>query len=459
MLAAVLLFCCTLWAYRDFEQVWIFDDPENLSLIFAAPEPSMYFYHAMVNGTPHIQFRPAVEWVYGWQRAELEQSGYIGFRTDVPEPMVNPVYCDVEPQIPATTQLCTDPLNDHLFNESLLDIIEYRAVFTADRIYLAMKTSAPDYITSSGMTYYAYMPILLDPAADIEDDPIVYGLMYTVDMDPIISPGLYKISGSGLSGLSRIGDIEYSIQENFLVLSCAIDDLLADVDLAAWFDPEYPLFSTAATTSRITLVNGIQQADMTDGAKVLFKPHYVEAVNNSSPVLSNPFFVLTGSYLTASIDYQDADANVPHLATISIDGAEPYPLLPMSTDDLDFHTPVTYSAQEIPLAPDWQSLTFSFSDGTDFVHYVYDNPASSTMDATQNPMPELQLYPNPVRESLQIKMDQPAKLKLGIYNIRGQKVSELLLQGKDTDFDLSALAPGIYILQGPGIKSRRMVKL
>jgi hypothetical protein len=455
----LIMLSLSLFALRDFEQVWVFDEPDPTSFIVNSDQPVQYHYHAMINGTPYIQNQSAEEWLFGWQKGSLELPGYVGFSKLFPQPLVSPVFAAVQPQIFATTQLETDPLNDHLYNNTMLDIFDYRMVYTADRLYFAIKTANPSYATSSGFTYFAYMPVIVDPISDPEDDPIVYGLMYTVDMAPVVSPGLYKITGSGFNGLNRLGDIEHSIEDGYLVLSCNIADLTADPDFSSWYDPDYPLFVTTATTSRITLVNGIQQADMTDGLKVLIKPHYVEGQNLSSPVLDNPGFVLTGPYLTASIDYYDADANVPHLATISIDGAEPHPLSPMSIGNLDYHSPVTYAALDIPLDPDWQSLTYTFSDGADFVEYVYDNPASSTSDEVQNPVPQLTVYPNPAGQTLYLKSDRVLNNPIFIYNLKGQRVGEIDLSGKAAELDLTGFTPGIYILKAEGMNSRKFLKM
>ncbi len=454
---ALLLSIPPLNALEDFEQVWVFDSLSQTEFIVNASFPVQYHFHAMVNGTHYVQNLEADQWLYGWQKGSLEVPGYVGFTRGGADPLVNPVFSALDPQIYATTLLTDDAMDDHLYNNTMLDIIEYRITYTDDRLYLAIKTSSPDYLTSSGFTYYAYMPVIVDPAADMEDNPIVYGLMYTVDMSPIISPGLYKITGSGFDGLSRLGDIEHSIQDGYLILSCSIADLRADVDFSSWYDPVYPLFGTTATTSRITLVNGIQQADITQGVKVLLKPHYVEYQNLGSPVLSNPQVTDTGSHLVAGIEYYDADANVPLLATVSVDGAEPHPLHPMDTDDLNYLSTVTYASDEIQLSSTWQSLTFSFSDGSGIQQTSYANPNISTADAIQSPM--LQLYPNPVNECLFIKTDRIMHDPVYIYNLRGQRVATLDLRGKEAVADISNLIPGVYILRASGLSHRRFVKL
>lgn len=455
---ALLTSCFSLFALEDFEQLWVFDNPMQSEFLVNALYPTIYHYHASVNGTMFIQNLPAEEWLYGWYKGSLEEDGYVGFTRPAIDPLVNPVFCAVEPQIYAATPLTDDPLNDHLFNNTQLDIMEYRATYTSERLYLAMKTASPDYNTSSGMTYFAYMPVIVNPDANMEDDPIVYGLMYTVDLPPLISPGLYKISGSGFNGLSRLGDIELNIEEGFLMLSCNIADLLADPDFASWYDPDYPVFATTATTSRITLVNGIQQADMSPGVKVLLKPHYIQAQNLSSPVLSNPNFVVIGDVLFASIDYSDADANVPDLATVAIDAAEAHPLMPQSTANLVYSTIVTYASEPIPISPTWEQLTFTFSDGSSSVTHILNNPGSSTPQDTQVPLARLLVYPNPASNTLFVKVPPSAVKELAVYNLKGQKLADFSWNGEAATSDISGLASGIYFLKGAGFKSSRFVK-
>lgn len=455
----LIILSINLFALRDFEQVWIFDDPDTTSFIVNSAEPVQYHYHAMVNGTPHVQNLEAEEWLYGWQKGSLEVPGYVGFSKLFPQPLVSPVYSAMQPQIYATTQLETDPLNDHLYNNTMLDIMDYRMVYTAEKLYFAIKTANPSYATSSGFTYFAYMPVIVDPISDPEDNPIVYGLMYTVSMAPVISPGLYKITGSGFNGLNRLGDIEHSIEDGYLILSCNIADLTADPDFSSWYDPDYPLFTTTATTSRITLVNGIQQADMTDGVKVLLKPHYVEAVNDGSPVLSNPGIMLDGANVVANVDYYDADANVPNYASVLVDGIYANQLYPQSAGDLDFNSTVTYASVPLDLPEDWQNLVFTFSDGVANVQLTYDNPASFIANATAIPMPELRIYPNPTSGTLYLKSDMAIHNPVFIYNLKGQRMGEIDLSSKEAESDISKLSSGIYLLKAKGLNSRKFLKM
>lgn len=459
LILLLLVFCLSLCAIEDYEQIWILDNPSQLQFIVNSDQTTQYHTHALVNGTLYIQNQECVQWLYGWHLGDMQVPGYVGFSRTYPELLVNPVFAAMPPQIFATNLLTDDPINDNLYNTSLLDIMEYRMSYTADRLYFAIRTVNPSYVTSSGMTYYAYMPAIVDPSAGIEDDPIVYGLMYTVDMAPIISPGLYKISGSGLDGLTRLGDIEYNIQEDYLLLSCQIADLLGDPDFASWYDPQYPLFATTATTSRITLVNGIQQSDMSEGVKVLLKPHYVEMINESSPVLSNSTLNMSENTIQVSIDYFDADANVPHLATVRIDDHEAHTLLPQSTGDLDFGSVVTYAQSWELESPDWELLTFSFSDSNILIQSSITNPSSSGDDPSQAITPILELYPNPATATLKLRQSNNSIRKLAVYNIKGQQVAGIELNSKEAELDLSGFATGIYIIRTPGLPNMRFLKL
>lgn len=453
------MLCISLNALSDFEQVWVFDDPMQPSFVVPSTLASTYYYHNMIDGIAHTQSQSTQAYIPGWHQGNIPAPGYVGFSRAGEDPLVNPVFCAQPPQIHATTLLEIDAAGDQLYNP-MLDIVESRFAYSSERLYFAFKCSTPSYATASGFTYFAYMPVIVNPATHMEDNPIVYGLMYTVNLPPMISAGLYKVSGTGFDGLTRLGNIEFSIQDDYLVLSCAKADLLADAEFASWYDPAYPVFATTVTTSRITLINGIQQADMTPGTKVLLTPHLVDVQNLNPPILSNPEASpnIDATGLIARIDYYDADANVPHLAYVYLDEQGPYELLPTYTAELDFGQAVTYSSTLIPLESNEQTLTFTFSDGADTVQEVLHYSGTANSDATHNPIARLRLYPNPTSAMLHIEAKTALQHPLSIYNLKGQKVAAVEHHIKGGSSDVSHLAPGIYILKGKGIQSSRFVK-
>ena len=457
----ILVFLClsfgvsTLMAVRDFERIYIGDTSEaGISLDFIVSlEGSGIAY---VPGNEDLsELELGSRWT-GWKTATVESPAYLGFRA-LDEPLVNPLFSTTTPGLDEFTPLENDPQGDDLFGVPSLDIRSSKISFTEDRIYFAMQVAGGSFPVSSGFTYYAYMPIIVDPSADVADDPIVYGLMYTVDLGAIVGPALYKISGSGFGGLTRLGDIQHYVEDETLVLSCSLADLFADPDFSQWFDPDYPLLATSTTTSRISLVNGIQQADMTQGIKVLLKPQYLEYQNLVSPQIIDPQMDISGSEIVVSLRYWDQDANVPSFVRIRFDDSQDYELLqPQDSQNLNFFEPVAYQSPTIPLPDDWNSITIEVSDDEDIVQAVLYNPVSIPED-TQIPMAEIKIHPFPASSSLEIKISGVFPKAVSIYNLKGQKIKELALNGEDSRISLEDFASGLYFLKVEGYKAQRFM--
>jgi len=402
-----------------------------------------------------------------WLSATIEPppSGYLGFRNTWASLRVNPIYWGgaIAPSLDFYTPLETDPVGDHLYSSNWLDITSSRVSFSQDRLYFAITNNHSSFPVSSGLTYYAYMPVLVNPNANPEDDPIVFGLMYTVSVPGIISPGLYKISGTGFGGLTLIGQIEQSVEDQTLLLSCALSDLLADPDFNSWFDVAYPYVSTVTTSSRITLINGIQQADVTEGAKLLLKPQPVPITNNLAPVLSQASYTNNANNtISVAINYFDADSNFPRQSYVAIDGGEPYPLYPEINSYVGFSGVVPFTNPAVPLPVSWSELVFSFSHGDDWVTYTLPYTSDGD-DAIQNPLPSLTVYPNPATSFLKVQANKNATTTYAVYNLRGQKLISFSLEAdkSEADLDISLLKPGVYFIKAinkPG-SLKRFVKL
>ncbi|MDZ4182345.1 MAG: T9SS type A sorting domain-containing protein, partial [Candidatus Cloacimonadaceae bacterium] len=339
-----------------------------------------------------------------------------------------------------------------VFTNTHLDIVSTKASFTQDKLFFALKTNGTAYPVSSGLTYFSYMIILVDPDADPDSNPIVYGLMHTVNLGTLISPGLYKITGTGVNDLTRIGNIVSSVEPttNTLVLSCDIADLTADADFMAWFDPAYPKAITSAITSRITLSGGTQQADMTDGAQLLLKQQAVPVADLSAPVLSQAEYSISADpapMLYASILYSDADANFPRHASLSIDGGEQHDLMPDIINSLDFSQPVLYQLFNIPIATDWTAMTYRFSHANGIVEHTILNEVSNS-DLISAP-PLYSLYPNPAKDFISIEKRGKGgyPLTASLYNQKGQKLRDLLINDPALRIELGDLPPGLYFLR------------
>lgn len=453
----VFIHAVALFGYSDFARIFSFDSVDPYGFICPVQGDGSFYYK---EGAALVE-SPLMPYAEGWKQGDLPQPGYVGFRMSE-LPFVNPVFSPSEPALADYTPLETDPAGDHSIPQAFLDITDTRVSFDSERIYFALRTASESYPVMSGFTFYAYMPVLVNPFVDPETDPTVYGLMYTVNVGMAISPGLYKIAGISLDGLTRIGDIEYSEQDGWLLLSCALDDLLADADVAEWLDSDYPMFATVSTTSQITLTTGIQEADYTTGGAILLKAHEVRGINQFSPVLQDLSYdiSLDGTHLNnLSITYLDQDDNAPRDAYLAVDGELYADLGLLTLDSPVFSEGAVFGLSSLDLPPVWEHLQIVFSDADQTVQEIIDFPVS-IQDELQAPAANIALYPNPAGSSIKMSYDMPREMVTGIYNIRGQLVRKLdLSAGKqEQSVDLSDFPAGLYLLSGDGISPRRFIK-
>ncbi len=393
-----------------------------------------------------------------WKSASIPvpDHPYIGFRGEGQNLRINPIYWQSLPSVNVNklTQIVTDPAGDHSFNLNHLDLRAFHVAFTEDKIYFGIQNNGGGFPVSSGFTYFSYMAIMVNPDADPESNPPVFGLMYTVNLAGVISPGLYKITGTGFSSLQSIGSIESSIdaQNNMLYLSCNISDLLNNPDFTSWFNPQYPLVGTMAISSRITLTGGIQEADQCLPANLLLKPQQIQSVNNNQPVLTNLWHDYSdGSMqnIRIGVSYYDPDFNFPLNAEILIDNnfhGNMYPIEPLS-----FSTTQAFESGDILLPPLWDQIQLRFSDdGQNFVYETIINNTSITGDLPAQIISKL--YPNPAKDGVKIQYtNNTDKSKaLTVYNLRGQiqmQKSYYLAKGDGfISLDTSSLRPGMYIV-------------
>jgi hypothetical protein len=152
------------------------------------------------------------------------------------------------------THLSADPSGDALYGYLNLDLTECRVSFSGDRLYAALKNAGGGFPVNQGLTFFGYLLGIANPAQ--ADPDTVWGMMHTYQQAGVISPGLYRITGSGLGNLTKIGAVQ--VQEfpatNELLVSCLLADLLADPYFMSWYEPSDPVLGIAAFTQRITLL-------------------------------------------------------------------------------------------------------------------------------------------------------------------------------------------------------------
>ena len=71
--------------------------------------------------------------------------------------------------------------------------------------------------------------------------------------------------------------------------------------------------------------------------------------------------------------------------------------------------------------------------------------------------PDMTLYPNPVGDLLNIRVGDDEKHQLELYNIFGQPMKQLVIQGRHT-MDVASLEPGVYLITVDGISAAKFIK-
>ncbi len=377
---------------------------------------------------------------------------YLGFAGDTAVPLF---WNDtVQPPMYRYTPITTDPSGDNLFDLNNLDIVRSLMTYSADKLYFAIQNSGGGFPTSSGFTFYSYMPIIANPEADPDTDPIVFGLLYTTNVTGIISPGLYKISGTGFADLQYLAPIETSIDAvtNKLYLSCNISDLMNDADFMSWYDVDNPRIATMTITSKITLTGGTQESDRTDSNDILLTPIQIINPDDFEPTLELQSFDYIQDTVNLTVTYHDADGTIPLAVDVQIDNDMPISLTPQLP--LDFGSVVTYVANDIPVSSDWIMATVKCSDdGLNYqtIPILHNTANQDTYAPPANA--SYALYPNPAVHEIFIQPKNRAEkpTTLSIYNIKGQKLSSRLIRA-DEQFPLKfsldqKFSAGLYMVK------------
>jgi hypothetical protein len=368
----------------------------------------------------------------------------------------SPTYDDLSP-------CTTDPIGDAAFPNTFLDLINDRVSYNETRLYVGIENNGGGFPTSQNFVFYSYMGVLSNPNNN-DPNQTVYGLMYTVNQAGIISPGLYKITGTGITDLERIGDITVQTSEtnHFLVMSCLWSDLLADADFTSWFTSAQS-FGFMTMTQRITLTSGTVEADRGPGSTIYTTNEIYTSPINQLPIIYDPWVTAIlpdpapGCFL--SIRYFDANDDVPLQAKVIFDGIHEFDFIHMYTNiigEIGFET--SMDVTDIYYS-DWHTLTYRFwYTEIDYVDTTITNTGNHDPVA---PVPELKcsVYPNPFSKNVNIQIENPKaeRVDVSIYNIKGQLVKRIhersLAQGSQAfvwntdDSHLADKASGMYFLR------------
>ncbi len=328
------------------------------------------------------------------------------------------------------TLLATDPVGDENFGLPNLDLTACRISHDGTRLYAALTNAGGGFPVNSGLTFYSYFLGIKDPA--VTDPDTVFAMIHTVDVAGIIQPGLYRVFGTGVSDLLKIGEITATEfpAENTLLLSCLLADLEADPAFQTWYDDTDPRLDVAGFTQKISLLGGVGEADRTSGVIWHLREMALDPGVNQLPVLTDLVLPDPASGGYVSVIYSDADGHLPVIAELVFDGTDTYALRPES---LDYGFPVTYvSDTDLPplVANSWSQVVARFSDNQSDVVELVEVNVSAVFDRTRL---RVQASPNPFTGQTLVAFELPRSqpVKLAVYDLRGHHVITLL----DTDLD------------------------
>jgi hypothetical protein len=324
------------------------------------------------------------------------------------------------------TLLADDPIGDEAFGRPHLDLTGCRVSSDGARLYAALSNVGGGFPVSSGFTFFSYLLGITDPA--IADPETVFAMIQTVTAAGIIEPGLYQVNGTGLDDLVKIGEVSVTEvgADNSLVLSCDLDDLLANPVFQSWYDESDPRLGIAAFTQRITILGGAQEADRSPGGIWHQRDAVVSIDGNQVPALADLLLPSPGTGGQASVTYTDADGHCPVLSELLIDGVS-YPLRPQS---LAYDSPVDYRSEPglPPLDDDtWTEVVARFSDNLADVVDLVETAGEVGVEAVATGL-QLRAAPNPTpgRTEFAFSLPRDQHVELAVFDVAGRRVATLV---------------------------------
>lgn len=178
------------------------------------------------------------------------------------------------------TKVSDDPANDQATNYR--DIVADYVTVSDNKLIVGLQNRGGGFTYGSFIGgFNSYMCIVGDPILDDPNTPgaVVWALQYVNVAVASMTPGLYKITGTGISDVTRIGDISFSINAttNTLVMSCDMSVLLSDPDFMAFYDPANPKFGFVSLINKIIAYTlTVTQEDTSTGGVIHPIPLYVD---------------------------------------------------------------------------------------------------------------------------------------------------------------------------------------
>jgi len=253
----------------------------------------------------------------------------------------------------------TDPQGD-TSNGSLgswLDLTGSGMTYSDSRIFGYLENVSATWPLNQGLSFFIYGLGFYVPSGT---DTVFYAMVH-VDVFSIITSGLFKLDPVD-SSYTRIGDIDYSINEGYLHMASDISDYANDPAWPGWPPPNGYL--TCMGLSGTVGLSDTAYNDMTELTQFEPETQYLNfSINNPPQLDSSHFETIPDTSLTLRIAYGDNDNNLPTIRKLIFNSTE----FDMGSFD---HVYSDTAEFEVVLAwpgEGWHYFDFLFSDGADTI--------------------------------------------------------------------------------------------
>ncbi|MDA3812618.1 MAG: T9SS type A sorting domain-containing protein, partial [Candidatus Cloacimonetes bacterium] len=353
--------------------------------------------------------------------------------------------------------IATDPSGDNLDPESPnLDITGNYFGYSNSRFYAGLTSESGDFPLDVGgsfpITYYFYVTTILNPETVLIDS-VIYAMIYA-DIPMLLSPGLYKISGTefSLETFELIGNIETEVVNGQLQMACDIETLTSDENFGDWPNITNSI-GVEMLTAEYTLPTEFLLTDLAKISLQFIDQYEIEPIVNILPEISELNGTNGGLF---TCNYFDENGHFPITAEVIVDGI----IFQLNPLGFDYSGNVIFENETGSYG--WDEATFRFSDNN--YEFVEETIINNTSSDEELPIVNsaLRNYPNPFNPTTTISFSvtqTSSFVNLEIYNLKGQKVKEfdVILNGVEgesnsivwngTDSNDQPVSSGIYLYQ------------
>ncbi|MEA3475868.1 MAG: FlgD immunoglobulin-like domain containing protein [Candidatus Cloacimonadota bacterium] len=320
------------------------------------------------------------------------------------------------------TELCEEKIGDayQATGKPYLDLTEIRISFSDNKFYCLLDNNDnqwPFYEPPSWLPpWYVYGFGFYNPEST---DSVGYTMVYADISTMNVTPGLYKVNTD--STFSRIGDIDYQIQDEKLYMACNIEDLTSDPNFGPWPNECGGLICGAGTLT----INAYPFITLNDRSHpcIFYPTIFQQDIGvNELPQLSGLTFQTVSDTIVFNITYSDSNNNLPVVRKFIIENKTEFNFTSSDhyyQDGSEFN--VRVPIQEVENS----SVYAEFSDGADTVQSNVITFVGIDENTAELIGIQLSNYPNPFSTCTTISFfatDLHRFTRIDIYNIKGQLV-------------------------------------